>query len=119
MAEAAFKGLVVMKGGGINSSLLSKKENRSTELGLGYFCLHGYTAYCNAIIYKQEFSMLIKNGSGGLNKLPVGLKDNGLNVVRISFCDRVNKQITGKIHTHPCWERLTDYVSGCCVRKNL
>lgn len=102
MAVADFEGLVVMKGGGINSSLLSKKENRSTELGLDYFCLYGFTAHCNTIIYKWEFSILIKNGSGWVNKLPVGLKDNGLNVVRISFCDRVNKQITGKIHTRSC-----------------
>lgn len=100
MAVGDFEGLVVMRGGAVSSSLLSKKENRSTELGLEYFCRYGFTAYCNTIIYKQEFSTLIKKGSGGLNRLPLVLKDNGLNVVRISFCHRVNKQMAGKINLH-------------------
>lgn len=108
MAVAGFKGLVVTRGGGINSSLLSKKEDRSTELCLDYFCHCGFTAYCNTIICKQEFSTLIKNGHGGLNELPLLLKDNGLNVVRISFCDRVNKQITGKINLHTSVLRESD-----------
>lgn len=59
-------------------------------------------------MYKQEFSTLTKNGGEGLNKLPLVLKDNGLNVVRISFCDRVNKQITGKINLHTSALRESD-----------
>lgn len=66
MAVANLEGLVVMRGGGINSSLLSEKENGSTELGLYYFCHYGFNAYhCNTNIYKQEYSTLVKKGSGG------------------------------------------------------
>lgn len=69
-----------MRGGGIKPSLLSKKANRSTELGLHHFCCYGLMAHCNTIIYTQEISRLLKNGSRGLNKLPLLLKDNGFNL---------------------------------------
>lgn len=110
MAVADFEGLVVARGGGINSSLLIKKEHKSTVLGLDYYCCcsYGFTAYCNTIVYKQEFSTLIKKGCGGLSKLPRVLKDNGLNVGRILFCDRVDKQITGKINPHTSALRESD-----------
>lgn len=66
MAVADLEGLVVMRGGGINSSLLSEKENGSTELGLYYFCHYGFNAYhYNTNIYKQGYSTLVKKGSGG------------------------------------------------------
>lgn len=109
---ADFKGMVVMTGGGISSSLLSKKENKSTELGLDCFCYYGFTAHFDTITCTQEFSTLIKNGLRGLKKLPLVLKDNGLTTVRISLPERVNKQIAGKInlHTFMLWE--SDWLGG-------
>lgn len=118
---ADFKGPVVMRGGGINSSLLTKKENKSTELGLDCFCYYGFTAHFDIIMCKQEFGTLITNGIRGLNKLPLVLKDNGLTTLRISQHERVNKQIAGKINlqTFMLWE--SDWLGDCtlCALESL
>lgn len=115
LAISDFEGLVVTRGGGINSSLLCKKENRSTELGLDYFCHYGFTAHCDTIIYRQEFSLLMKNSSRGLNKPPLTLKNNGLTIARISLHNKVNKQIAGKINLHTSVLRESDWLGICML----